>query len=369
MRFNKKQNFFAGCVLAMSISATHAAEFGLFGDISFQESTRSNHDGSSHEESFALGSLTLHASQEIDEKTTGFIEYTIKSPSSAVAASHAVSIERLWIKRSITPTFQIGAGQFHSSLGYWNQAYHHGKLTQDTVTRPFFINLRDAKSIFPAHVLGLKATGILNIAHGTGGSVSYDLAIANGTSIDTTPPATEGPIPLKENFSEKKLAILRTSYQFPVRPIQIGIFGMINPVAESISSQKLVDQTVLGMDLHIVMNHFEITAEYFRINNKDSMKNTGKYTADAYYVQLGYWLISNNLKSIYRYESLGFDKNDPYFQYRRSTQERRHTLALRYEIDGTNALTLEAQRTTPEEATTTNNTETDYYLQWAFMMF
>jgi len=371
MRFNKRQKLLAACLLAMTISVTQAAEFGLFGDVSFRESAHDNDDPS-----FYLGSLVLHASQQIDDKTTGFVEYTIKSASSVSVGSSA-SLERLWVKRSITPWLRIGAGQFHSSLGYWNQTHHHGKLTQDTVTRPFFIDLRSAKSIFPAHVLGLKASGTFNLSSGMGGSVSYDLTVANGSSINTN--TSSNPQRLEENFGKKRKAILRTAYQFPVLPMEMGLFGMINSVVESTAGDgsasgsgaafgtKLIDQTVFGFDLNMTVKRFDITAEYFYMTNESTIGAAEENTAFAYYAQLGFWLVNNKLKSVYRYEALEFEKNDLYFQYRNAQEESRHTLALRYELDGTNTLTLEAQRISIDNESITD--ETDYYLQWAFMMF
>ncbi|VAW83640.1 hypothetical protein MNBD_GAMMA16-866 [hydrothermal vent metagenome] len=372
MRFTKKKNVFVCCLLAMVISTAQAAEFGVLGDdVSLRDSTRDD------EARFNLGSLLFHASQKIDDKTTGFVEYIIQSGSHSSSHSDpsmAAYIARLWIKRNITPEFQIGAGQFHSSLGYWTQAYNHGKLTQDTVTRPFFINLRSAKSVFPAHILGLKASGAFNISEGR---VSYDLTLANGTSVNTN--TSSNPQRLEENFTKKKTAILRTAYHFPVLPIQIGLFGMINPVVESTASDgsasgsgmafgtKIIDQTVFGFDLNVKIKRFNIIAEYFHITNKDAVGSTGENTASAYYAQLGYWLVKNKLKSIYRYEALEFKEDDLYFQYRNAKEESRHTLALRYDFDVSNALTLEAQRISLEDETIADKTA--YYLQWAFMVF
>jgi len=131
--------------------------------------------------------------------------------------------------------------------------------------------------------------------------------------------------------------------------------------------KELIDQTVFGFDLNVEMNRFNAIAEYFYITNKDATGSAGKNTAFAYYVQLGYWLVNHKLKSIYRYEALKFKEDDLYFQYRNAKEESRHTLALRYELDGTNTLTLEAQRISIEDEAISD--ETDYYLQWAFMMF
>jgi len=156
MRFNKKQKVFVGCLLAINISAANALEFGMFADIRYQNSsekhTGDGHNEKSDKEAFSLGSVALYATQKIDEKTTGYIDYTLRSSGSAV-------VERLWVRHKINPMLQIGAGKYHSALGYWNQTYHHGKLTQDTVTRPFFIGLGHEKAIFPDHLTGLKATG------------------------------------------------------------------------------------------------------------------------------------------------------------------------------------------------------------------
>lgn len=366
MQFNKKQKIFLGCLLAINISTANALDFGMFADIRYQNSSEKNKDeehGDEHkggnEEAFTLGSVTLHATQKIDEKTTGFIEYTLKAPGSSV-------VKRLWVRHKISPMLQIGAGQYHSSLGYWNQTYHHGKLTQDTVTRPFFVDLGHEKAIFPSHLTGLKATGFFNLANGVYGSIGYDFTLSNGTTIHSPVSGSNDHSDLHSNsaFDKKRLTILRSSYQSPTLPVQIGLSGMINPIIESSPDgvtelgEGLIDQTVLGWDLKIAMEKFDVTAEYFNIKNKDLVGAAGKNRASAYYIQLGYQL-SNKLKSIYRYANLELAKGDTFFLYRGIEEEERHTLALRYEISNTNALTLEAQK---------HPNATDYYLQWAFMM-
>ncbi len=357
MRFNKKQRILAICLLVINVSAVHALELGLFGDASFQGSTQKNDDGQ-----FAVGGLTLHGSQKIGEKTDAFVEYTLETGDTLVS--------RIWIKHTFMPMLQIGAGKFTSSLGYWNQNFNHGKLLQDTVTRPFFVDLDHAVAIFPGHLTGVKAAGLFNIDNGMRGSISYDFTLANGESIDSINPGEVHAVVAQANTvpTDKKMVVLRTTYQHPTLPMQISLNGMSNPIVESseegtIKGQKLISQSVVGLDFKITMGKFDVMAEYYNIRNKDKKifpgnNSANAYTASAYYTQLSYG-VTDKLKYVYRYANLEFKEGDSFFKFHELKQENRHTLALRYEMNVTNTLIFEAQK---------RDDATYYYLQWAFMM-
>jgi hypothetical protein len=80
---------------------------------------------------------------------------------------------------------------------------------------------------------------------------------------------------------------------------------------------------------------------------------------------LGY-RVSDTLKPIYRFENVDYSAKDPYFQYLGTPEGSRHVVALRYDLDDTNALKLEVSRFEPVQ--TGMKSYTAYALQWAFLM-
>ncbi len=365
-----RNNWFmlAGVVLALQTVQVLAMEFEGFGSIGYHKhDSKGHHAGSSGEyaEGFTLGGFDLYAFQKIGEDTSAFAEFIIGD------FEEEIELERLWIKRTISPALGFKAGLMESPLGYWNRTYRHGgQLLQDTITRPFFLRYEDeGDSIFPMVSVGVEAFGTIPLA---GGDLNYVAVFSNGVSLDTSVAGAPSSIQINHlgDPGDEKLFIMRTAYKFSALPLQIGLFGMNNPIVESAKNAsvsqgvRLLTQNVLGADLHMAANGFELIAEYYNIDNKDAVGNIDADPARAWFMQFGYQLTAR-LKPLYRYVSLGFDAADPFFRYRGVQEQQHHVAGLRYDLDESNALKFEVHQMNFDGG----ETEYHYQLQWAFIVF
>src|SRR3569832_3027227 len=301
-------------LLLAAAPAVHAVAFGAFADIRYDGDSA---NGSRN--AFALGQFDLYATQKIDDKTRVFVEYVFEDPGDGFV----VDLERLSITRTINPHFSIGAGRFHTPIGYWNTAYHHGALIQDTVSRPSFLDFAaGAGAILPMHVVGLMAMGQFDAG---GGKLHYDLAVANGSSINTDPAGFPPEIDVNNSSApnEQKSVMLHLSYFFPQWPMRLGVFGMPNTIAESgdiangavtAFGSGLVKQTLYGFDARYATSRIEALGEFYFFGNDDKVGGTGSHDASAYFLQFGY-RVTDKLKPIYRYEYVDFTADDTNFQY------------------------------------------------------
>ena len=131
-------------------------------------------------DSFVQGQFDLYATQKIDPKTRVFVEMVFEA---GPDNGYGLDLERLNITRQLTPGLSVAWGRFHTPIGYWNTAYHHGALIQDTVFRPTFLDFEDGNgAIFPTHIIGIMADGKVSTG---GGDLNYMLAVGNGSSINT----------------------------------------------------------------------------------------------------------------------------------------------------------------------------------------
>jgi len=348
----------AALMSALVISPAHAVEFGIFGDVNYMDS-----DAKGATNAFSIGPLDLYAMQSIDDKTRAFIEIVFEND----GEGFVLDIERLWIKRALTDEVNVGAGRFHSPLGYWNTNFHHGALLQDTVSRPGFLEYEDgASAILPLHYVGLEADGSIEMG---AGELGYTVFVGNGPSYDTSGGFGMGEIDIN-NISDSNRAKspgFRVTYATDAYPVQVGVFGMLNDVAESGAGvsygSTLVKQSIFGLDLKYSGEHLDVMGEYYNLKNDDKVGTAGSHTGTAYYLQFGYQL-TEVIKPVYRYESLEFDDTDAYFNILGTMQETRHVFALRYDLSDTNALKFEVSRLDPK----TGDSETRYGLQWAFML-
>ncbi len=358
-----------GLIFVLNAASVQALEFEAFGSVSYHKHDTEGHHASStgeYPEGFTLGGFDLYAFQKIGDKTSAFAEFIIAD------YQEDIELERLWIKREITPILYFKAGLVESPLGYWNRTYHHGgQLLQDTITRPFFLKYEDETgAIFPMVSVGVEIGGSTAVGRG---ELDYAMIFSNGTSLDTSASGGRSKIIINTlgDPGDDKLFILRMAYQLSDFPLQIGLFGMNNPIVESGEGiwakaehgSRLISQTVVGADLHFSMGGFETIAEYYNINNDDVVGDVETDSADAYYVQLGYQL-TERLKPLYRYVNLRLDEADPYFRYLGLQEQAHHVAGFRYDLDESNALKVEVHQMKFE-----GKEEYHTQLQWAFIMF
>ncbi|VAW98889.1 hypothetical protein MNBD_GAMMA23-2139 [hydrothermal vent metagenome] len=364
-----KISLMTAVAFSLHTSPTYAVNFGLFGDITY-----SNSDEAGTNDAFALGGLDFYATHQISEKTRGFVEYVFENTSSGLVTD----LERLWISHTFDDRFVIAAGRFHSPLGNWNRAYHHGALLQDTISRPFFLDFEDRTSgILPVHLVGLMANGDFTLSSG---ELSYELGIGNGPSLNTSTAGFAATIANKPEIEinvtsdtdSNKAIFLRTIYKPDALPLKAALFLMNSAVAESngtgsavaAKGSVIVDQTIIGFDLSYESdNGFDVLAEYYNIENTNKVGTAGTYTGKAYYVQLGYWF-TETLKGVIRYEDLSFNSNDSYFRVLATAEASHNVFALRYDIDETNSLKFEVDSTDLKTGTDT----TTFTVQWAFLI-
>jgi hypothetical protein len=118
-----------------------------FGDIHF---TAGDQKGTHN--SFALGQTDLFITSQLNDKTSVLNENVIEP---GTDNAFAFSIERLIIQYQINNIFDVGVGRYHTSIGYYNTAYHHGTWLQTTVGKPFMFGKTPNGGILPTHNVGM----------------------------------------------------------------------------------------------------------------------------------------------------------------------------------------------------------------------
>jgi len=98
--------------------------------------------------------------------------------------SLGVDIERYQLTYKRNEYFKIGGGRFHSAIGYYNTAYHHGTWFGTAEGRPFMYYYEDSGGLLPVHNVGITAEGLVP---GTGTWHLHWIAEGgNGRSSDNT---------------------------------------------------------------------------------------------------------------------------------------------------------------------------------------
>src|SRR6266852_6491739 len=149
-----------------------------FGDVDYSAT-----DQKGTTSGFNLGQLDLHLASALSPKVSYFGEVTFN----AQPTGYTVEVERNIIRYDYNDYFKLSFGRYHTPIGYWNTAFHHGAWLQTTISRPDFV--RFGGTFIPVHFVGLLAEG--NIPSG-GAGLSYNVGVGNGRGSMINRPGDAG---------------------------------------------------------------------------------------------------------------------------------------------------------------------------------
>src|SRR6266481_190029 len=115
-----------------------------FGDVDFSATDQKNTTSGFNE-----GQLDLHLASALSRKVTYFGEITFNAQPASV---YTVDVERSIIRYDYNDFFKLSFGRYHTPIGYWNTAFHHGAWLQTTISRPDFVKF--GGTFIPVHFLG-----------------------------------------------------------------------------------------------------------------------------------------------------------------------------------------------------------------------
>ena len=124
--------------------------------------------------SFGLGQLDLFVTSRLSNHFGFLAEIVIEgSPRNEIA----VELERMLFQFRASEYFKVDVGRYHTSIGYYNTAYHHGKWFETAADRPMLFNFEDHGGILPMHNVGVSISG--RVPSGRA-NLGYILEIGNG---------------------------------------------------------------------------------------------------------------------------------------------------------------------------------------------
>src|SRR3954453_13808897 len=86
-------------------------------------------------------------------------------------------LERLQLTYRLNDHLNISAGRYHTGIGYYNSAFHHGSYFEVPIGRPRIFTFEDEGGGLSFHGLGLRARGRVPK---TGSALRYVVEVGNG---------------------------------------------------------------------------------------------------------------------------------------------------------------------------------------------
>jgi len=106
--------------------------------------------------SFQAGEFDLFITSKLSDNLSFIAEIVLGPDNTNVFGP---DIERYQLTYKANPYFSASVGRFHTSIGYYNTAYHHGNWFSTAEGRPIMYLFEDSGGILPVHMVGVSLTG------------------------------------------------------------------------------------------------------------------------------------------------------------------------------------------------------------------
>jgi len=278
-----------------------------FGDVNFGGSTQ--HGTTT---SFSLGELDLFTTSDISERFKFISEIVFEGATNNIYGvphpqdenSLGVDLERYLLQYSYNDYFNLSAGRMHTSIGYYNTAYHHSTWLQTTTGRPFLFEFEDQGGILPIHMVGVSVSGAI-----PSGSLGLHYVAEVGNGRESEIPYVAEPVQnIVDENNHKAFNIAVFARPESIRGLQTGV-SVYRDVLEPLNSPR-VGQTIVAGHAVLVRSNYEWLNEAMLIRESVFGQNR-VYNTPGFYTQVsrqfGAW------RPYLRYQYINVAKTNPIF--------------------------------------------------------
>jgi hypothetical protein len=277
-----------------------------FGDVSVHGDT-----GAGDVTTFSLGQLDLFVTSDISEKFRFLSEIVFEAgPDNIYGVTvgpendFGVDVERYLLQYSLNDYLRLSVGRGHTSIGYYNTAYHHSTWMQTTTARPFLFQFEDRGGILPVHIVGATATG--RVPSGNLG-LHYVAEIGNGR--ESRLPLSSEPVQnVVSDDARKAFNLALFARPEAVRGLQAGISvyrDVLSPTAEA-----KVGETIVAAHAVLIRPKYEWLSEALLVRHAPFGSPTVFHTP-GFYAQASRQF--GSYRPYFRYEYLNAPPNEPIF--------------------------------------------------------
>ena len=298
--------------------------FSIYGDVDFKYK---NDDGNTT--SFSAPRLELFYSGNWDRLS--FLSEVMFE--AGEDNEYSLDIERVQLSYSFADWLRVAAGRFHTAIGYYNDAYHHGYYFVLPTERPTAVDFEDSGGLIPAHSVGLHVDGRVHLQPEL--ALRYDADLANGRGA---------PGEVTNKFARKMLKAvnlrLRLELGGALEGVQIGANIYVDKIPTNAGDPTTgqdnipfaMSETILGAHLAYFEHNVHLISEYMWIRHHEEDGGTHTYNTQAFFAETGYTL--RDVWTPYvRYEYTHFGLAlDPFYAFNAASRGSFHrgTVGLRY---------------------------------------
>jgi hypothetical protein len=266
-------------------------------------------DSATSNSGFFLGQLVLHFTSPLSSRIAFFGEVSVTTGGASYGAAHSgdtyassgtnADLHRSVLKYTHSDHLKLSIGRFHTPIGYWNVAFHHGQWLQTSVTRPRWLDF--SNPFLPLHFIGAMAEGGIP---SKGVNLAWLAGVGNGSGGGPGRPDQPGDI------NDHRAWIVRLSAKPEwVKGLQVGgswyedkVQAYYGPTRAEFRERIAAAYAVLTGETP------ELLAEYAAVRHR-RLGRPDTFESRAWYVQAA-WRISTRLKPYVRWEEIELDGED-----------------------------------------------------------
>jgi hypothetical protein len=228
------------------------------------------------------------------------------------ANEFGIDMERIEIGYLFSDKFRLRVGRFHTAIGYYNDAYHHGRYFQMTVDRPPMVRFEDEGGLIPAHSVGLHGDGRLPL--GSAGNLRYDAEVTNGRG------SIPGMVANLDDPNNGKMYNLRLRFEpTAIDGLIVGGSATYDVISASVDGSGMspfvsIRELIFGGHLAYLENRIHVIGEYLFIQHHNPSADWTGNTQSAF-LELGWdaGIIAPYLRGEWVHFPADTGTNDPFF--------------------------------------------------------
>ncbi len=303
--------------------------------------------GATSNSTFRAGEFDLFMTSQLSDNLSFLAEFVASSDQTN---AFGIDLERFQLTYRPSKYFEISAGRFHTDIGYYNTAFHHGTWFSTATGRPFMYYFEDSGGPLPVHELGVTTTGLVP---GSGKwNLHWTAEIGNGSSEFGSPNYGDGVENFASDRNHKDL-----NFAFYTKPewisgLQVGASFLTGDLLPYSGIVPKVDQKISSIYAVYINGKWESLNEAVLLRHR--IPDGRSYNSPLSYTQLAYRF--GKYRPYFRFQENNIPNNDPASQF--TGRYEGPSVGVRMDFFDYAALKLQYNRIYLRDAATQNGFET-----------
>lgn len=265
--------------------------------------------------SFTLGQFALFATSSLTERISVLAEVVMEGSTQTRVVT---DLERLQLTYRVDDRLQLTAGRYHSGIGFYNAAFHHGAYFETPIDRPAAFAFEDEGGVLPVHEVGLSARGEVP---GTRSALHYLAEIGNGRAWE--PEESSGHEGPRDVNNAKSVNLGLTFHPARWTGLELGVTHYRDSIARD--GLDAVAHAITAAYFIYRTPSTELMAEWLRLEHEADEADVRN---DIGYLQVARRVAA--VKPYYRYDRVSVDPRTPLIGG--TNRYVGHTFGVRWEV-------------------------------------